>query len=57
MPVISRIKRKARKVHRCDNCGKVIKPGEIYSRLYGYAEHGDPKYAIKLHPDCDNGGK
>lgn len=52
MPVISATLRRARDFRRCDNCMKAIAPKQQYVRAYGYAERGDPPYAISLHIDC-----
>lgn len=38
--------------HTCDDCRKMIWPGEKYRRLFGAAFDGDPKYEIKLCHRC-----
>ena len=43
---------KAKKEYHCFNCRKRIKIGELYMRLYGCAEPGDPLYEITEHTEC-----
>lgn len=53
MPVISAKVIKPRKQRRCDNCSKVIMPGQPTLRLYGMAMEGDRPWAVYLHPGCE----
>ncbi len=41
-----------RVIRKCDECGAPINVNCV--RLYGYAERGDPPYALYLHAACDN---
>lgn len=36
----------------CPLCETTIKPGEIYIRLCGWAEYGDPFQTLKMHIQC-----
>ena len=39
----------ARKVHRCDSCGELIQPGEVYKRWRCY---DDTVCTCRMHPEC-----
>lgn len=52
MPTIAAKWVKARALHSCAECRKVIQPGEKYVRAYGYAEAGDPAYVLRFHDGC-----
>jgi len=43
---------KARKEYHCEGCHKIIRIGQLYSRLFGYAEFGDPPYDLIQHTNC-----
>lgn len=43
--------RKARKPHRCTNCGEAIPAGSEYKRWMS-VETGDRAYSNKMHPEC-----
>ncbi len=52
MPVISRKTiRRPRKVRFCSTCDAKMEGPQV--RLYGYAETGDPKYAIHVCEPCN----
>jgi ribosomal protein L34E len=53
VPVIGDEWRKARKEHKCNECGKFIQAGEVYHRLFGMAERGDPPYGIRICAACE----
>nr|WP_319566271.1 hypothetical protein [uncultured Rhodoferax sp.] len=40
---------KARKPHRCTNCGQAINPGDTYIR---WASFDDGACTNKMHPEC-----
>ena len=42
---------KARKEHRCDHCGGIIKPGERYEKYQGIDYEGRP-FCDKMCADC-----
>lgn len=53
--IISKMWRKARKEHRCDNyqgCRTGIQPGQKYLRLYGAADRFDPPSVLKFCEAC-----
>ena len=55
MPVIARSTvQKPRKRRWCSalGCGRAIEGSA--RRLYGYANVGDPKFVLWLHPECDD---
>ncbi len=55
MPIISQRATCSRRAYPCDGCqheGPDIQPGEMYARLYGYAQRGDPPLVLRLCADC-----
>lgn len=55
MPTIHEKQMTAKKQIRCDDCGRLIRVGEKYWRLFGYAHTGDKPYMIRLHLACKVG--
>ena len=48
--LLSEIRRKARKEHRCGLCNCKINPGEEY--IVQTCVDGDVPYTFKMHPNC-----
>lgn len=50
MTVFNEVERKARKAHRCYNCGTKIQPGETYTYMSGVDEGSG--WNAASHSDC-----
>jgi hypothetical protein len=51
--VISKRVYRAKKEYICDSCEERIKKGEKYTRFFGAAYEGDPKYELMMCCSCE----